>query len=304
MIIVSLMGGLGNQMFQYAAAKNLAIINNTTLKIDASNFRKLTKNKEHIVQLDCFNISASQACENEILKFKPSENKGFKIIRRVKKTLKLPVADIANSYVYSEPDASCFRPDFFDLGPDKYLIGYFNSYKYFHTIRDILIDEYTPKSEISIKAQEMIKQIEDSNSISVHIRRGDYITDPDVRKSIEGIITNRYYNNAIDCLLDRVNNPHFYVFSNDISWVIANFKVPASVTYVDINSPQRGFEDLWIMSKCRHNINAGGSTFSWWAAYLNRNKDKIVVRTEKISKHPQYNHPDDYFPPEWKVVAS
>ncbi len=87
-------------------------------------------------------------------------------------------------------------------------------------------------------------------------------------------------------------------------WVAKHFALAADVTYVDVNPPQRGFEDLWMMSKCKHNITAGGSTFSWWAAYLNRNPDKIVVRTEKISNDPQYDHPDDYFPPDWERVPS
>jgi hypothetical protein len=304
MIIISLMGGLGNQMFQYAAAKHLSILHNTALRIDASHFRKLTKNREHVFQLDCFNISAPQALKDEIFRYRPPESKRHKIMRRVRKTLKLPVADIANPCLYSEPDESHFKPDVLDLGPDKYLVGYLNSYKYFHPIRDILLSEYTPKNEISIKAREMIKQIENANSVSIHIRRGDYVEDPDVRKSIEGIMTDRYYRNAVESVADRVADPHFFVFSNDMTWVRAHFKIPFKTTYVDINPPDRGFEDLWIMSRCRHNITAGGSTFSWWGAYLNRNADKIVVRTEKISNHPQYNHPEDYFPPEWEIAAS
>ncbi len=304
MIIIGLMGGLGNQMFQYASAKHLSIIHNTALKIDALNFRKLTKNREHVFQLDCFNISAPQALENEISRYRPSESKGRKIMRRVKKTLNLPVMDMTSPYLYSEPDESNFKPDFFDLGPDRYLIGYFNSYKYFAPIRDILIGEYTPREDVSEKAKEMIDQIENANSVSIHIRRGDYVDDPDVRKSIEGIITDRYYGNAVAFMADRVVDPHFFVFSNDMTWVRAHFKIPFKVTYVDINPPHRGFEDLWIMSRCRHNITAGGSTFSWWAAYLNRYADKIVVRTEKISNHPRYNHPEDYFPPEWEIAAS
>jgi len=304
MIIINLMGGLGNQMFQYASAKHLSIIHNTPLKIDASNFRKLTKNREHVFQLDCFNISAPQASETEISMYKPSESRGRKFMRRVKKTLKLPVVDMTSPYLYSEPDESNFKPDFFGLGPDRYLIGYFNSYKYFAPIRDILIEEYAPREDIGEKAREMIHRIENANSVSIHIRRGDYIDDPDVRKSIEGIITDRYYKNAIEALADRITDPHFFVFSNDMNWVRAHFRIPFKVTCVDINPPHRGFEDLWIMSKCRHNITAGGSTFSWWGAYLNRNADKIVVRTGKISKDPQYNHPEDYFPPEWEIAAS
>ncbi len=304
MIIINLMGGLGNQMFQYAAAKHLSIIHNTTLKIDASNFRKLTKNREHIFQLDCFNISAAQASKDEISMYNPPELRHLKIMKRIRKTLKIPVADVANPHLYSEPDGSGFKPDFFGLGPDRYLIGYFNSYKYFAPIRDLLIEEYTPREDISEKAEEMIHRIENENSVSIHIRRGDYVDDPDVKKSIEGIITDRYYRNAVELMADRVSDPHFFVFSNDMGWVRTHFRIPFKVTYADFNPPDRGFEDLWIMSRCRHNITAGGSTFSWWAAYLNRNADKIVVRTEKISNDPQYNHPEDYFPPEWEIAAS
>jgi hypothetical protein len=94
------------------------------------------------------------------------------------------------------------------------------------------------------------------------------------------------------------------VISNDIAWVKKHHSFPCDVTYVDFNSPQRGYEDLWLMSRCKHNITAGGSTFSWWAGYLNTNKDKIVVRTKDVNNDPLYNHPSDYFPPEWMVVPS
>jgi Glycosyl transferase family 11 len=304
MIIVNMMGGLGNQMFQYATARHLSIINATTLKIDASNFRKLTANKEHVFQLGCFSISAPQALKNEIRKYKTRKSRLSNILNFIKMPW-LPGASHAKlDLLYEEPDGSEFNPGFFELGPDRYLIGYFNSYKYFAPIRTILIEEYTPRNDISVKAREMIKQIKNTNSVSVHIRRGDYITDSNVHKSIAGIITENYYSNAINSMLSRLAAPHFYIFSNDMPWVIDNFKIPASVTYVDINPPQRGFEDLWIMSRCKHNITAGGSTFSWWAAYLNQNPDKIVVRTEKISNDPKYNHPDDYFLPEWEAVKS
>jgi len=89
-----------------------------------------------------------------------------------------------------------------------------------------------------------------------------------------------------------------------MQWVKDNFRIPFEVTFVDFNSAQKGFEDLWLMSQCKHNITAGGSTFSWWAAYLNQNVDKIIIRTEKISNDPIYNFPEDYFPPEWAVVTS
>ncbi|RZB35282.1 MAG: hypothetical protein SRB1_01050 [Desulfobacteraceae bacterium Eth-SRB1] len=304
MIIINLMGGLGNQMFQYAAAKQLSIIHNTTLKIDASNFKKLTSNNEHVFQLDCFRITTQQASKEEVNKYKTPGSRLRNLIGLVSRTLPGHATDKNLDLLYEEPDGSAFKDVFLDLGPDRYLIGYFNSYKYFSAIRDILINEYTPKSDISAPAQEMIKQIENTNSVSIHIRRGDYFSDPGVRQCIEGIITDNYYHNALEYIFQRTNTPHFYIFSDDMPWVIKNFRVPASVTYVNINPPQRGLEDLWMMSRCKHNITAGGSTFSWWAAYLNRNADKIVVRSKKTSNDIKYNHPDDYFPPEWQIVPS
>jgi len=303
MIIINLMGGLGNQMFQYASAKHLAIVHDTVLKTDPSNFRKMTLNKEHALQLDCFRVTAPQALKEEIRKFNPKEKRFGRIRRAVSKLFASRAFGMNDGLVYREPDGSEFKPDFFKLGPDRYLIGYFNSYKYFSPIRDLLIKEFSPR-DISVKAQELIKQIEDTNSVGVHIRRGDYVTDPDVHKCIEGILTDAYYRNATDYMLSRLDAPHFFVFSNDMPWVIENFKVPARITYVDINPPHRGFEDLWMMSRCKHNIIAGGSTFSWWAAYLNQNPEKIVVRTAKISNESLYDHPDDYFPPGWEIVAS
>ncbi|MCG6533237.1 MAG: alpha-1,2-fucosyltransferase [Syntrophales bacterium LBB04] len=303
MIIINLMGGLGNQMFQYAAAKHLSIIHNTSLKIDTEDFRKLTVNKEHILQLDCMNIRAEQAFSEEIKKFKPRKRLN-RMFNRILRTFTGEPLRINRNLLYEEPAGSAFKDNFFDLGPDRYLIGYFNSYKYFDPIRNMLIEEYSPWEHITIEAQEIIKQIEESNSVSIHIRRGDYVNDPNVHKGIAGIITDNYYKNAVNRMAALVDDPHFYVFSNDMPWVRENFKIPFRTTYVDINSPQKGYEDLWIMSKCRHNITAGGSTFSWWAAYLNQNASKIVVRTERINNDPQYNHPDDYFPPGWETVPS
>jgi len=298
------MGGLGNQMFQYAAAKQLSVTHNTTLKIDASNFKKLTSNKEHVFQLDCFRITAQQASREDVIRYKPPRSRLRNLIGLASRISSLHVTDKNLDLLYEEPDGSAFKDGFPELGPDRYLIGYFNSYKYFSAIRNILINEYTPKSHISGPAQEMIKQIENTNSVSIHIRRGDYFSDPGVHQCIDGIITDHYYRNALEYIFQRTNTPHFYIFSDDMPWVMKNFRIPASVTYVNINPPQRGFEDLWMMSRCKHNITAGGSTFSWWAAYLNRNAGKIVVRTEKISNDIKYNHPDDYFPQEWQIVPS
>lgn len=304
MIVISLMGGLGNQMFQYASARRLALIHDTPLRIDASNFHKRTKNREHNLQLDQFNLSAPQASRDELKGYRIPQKRVRRVRNFIARTLGFPKANGEAGMVYEEPAGSAFKKEFFQLGPDVYLLGYFNSYKYFNDIREILAEEFTPRYPVGEKTREMVAQIENSPSVAIHVRRGDYVTDPDVRRCLEGIITDEYYHNALEVIGRRVPSPHFYVFSNDMPWVRSHFILPGKVTYVDINPPQRGFEDLWMMSRCRHNITAGGSTFSWWAAYLNPHPDKIVVRTEKISNDPAYNHPEDYFPPEWEAVPS
>lgn len=295
------MGGLGNQMFQYATAKRLSIINNTELRIDASNFKKLTSNSEHTFQLTNFNLSAKQASRSEIWKIVQPTNP---LARALGSMLGRSPVKAKTNAIFREPDGCDFKPEVLELESDRYLVGYFNSYKYFDSIRTVLLDEYKLKEAISLPGQKILKLIEATNSVSLHIRRGDYVSDPAVYKGMEGIITDRFYRNAVDHVAAKVNSPHFFVFSNDMAWVKENFNIPYPITYVDINSAQRGFEDLWLMSRCKHNITAGGSTFSWWAAYLNPNVNKIVVRTEKISNVSKYNYPQDYFPIGWTSVAS
>lgn len=304
MIIVNLMGGLGNQMFQYAAARHIAILRQTSLKIDTSRFKKLTLNKEHTVQLTDFRIVAEQATDHEISAYVKRESRYSRFLRQLIPLLRRSAEERASAFLYEEPAGSAFKPDILNIGPDGYLIGHFNSYKYFSPIRDVLVREFSPRESVSEEARRVLHQIGTTTSVGIHIRRGDYVTDPNVRKSVDGIITDHYYANAIRHVMSRVTGAHFFIFSNDMPWVLENVKIPARVTYVNSNPPQRGFEDLWLMSRCRHNIVAGGSTFSWWAAYLNENPDKLIIRTEKISNDPMYNHPEDYFPPEWEVVAS
>lgn len=301
MIIINLMGGLGNQMFQYAMAKHLSIINETELKIDTSNFRKLTLNKEHTFQLADFNISAQQASRREIWKIaRPASP----LARIIGNALGISPLKSKSNTIFREPEGSAFKPCILDIKADSYLIGYFNSYKYFDTIRNVLIDEFTPRKEISLQGRDMLMSIESSNSVSLHIRRGDYVDSPDVYKCIEGIITDRFYHNAVALIASKVVAPHFFVFSNDMTWVRENFRIPYQATFVDFNTALRGYEDLWLMSRCKHNITAGGSTFSWWAAYLNQNDNKIVVRTEQVSNDAKYNYPTDYFPSGWETAES
>lgn len=304
MIIVNLMGGLGNQMFQYATSKRLSLSLNTELKIDISGFGKNTRNREHTYQLGHFNIQASHATSTDLLRFRTRKRKYARFIPDVREWTFHLRGRTSGTNFYEEAAGSGFKPGILELQDNTYLYGYLNSYKYFDSIRKELLLEYKPKSRLTDDGRRTETLIEKTGSISIHFRRGDYVDDPEIRKGVDGIITEPYFRNALDILLEKIPDSRLFVFSNDIAWVKERHSFPCDVTFVDFNPPQRGYEDLWLMSRCKHNITAGGSTFSWWAAYLNPNMDKIVVRTKDVNNDPLYNHPSDYFPPEWVVVPS
>jgi hypothetical protein len=304
MIIVNIMGGLGNQMFQYAAARHLAILNDTELKIDSSNFYRHTANREHTLQIQHFRITAAEATFKESRRFRRYKKRHYRFLRSLGNLLRRSPQQDENLLYYEETGGSRFNPEFFAPASDRYLFGYFNSYKYFDPIRELLMREFAPREEPGEEARNALKLMESTNSVSIHFRRGDYVTDPNIKSGVSGIITDDYYRNAISHISEAVETPHFFVFSNDIGWARENFSVPFEVTFIGFNPPQRGYEDLWLMSRCRHNITAGGSSFSWWAAYLNPNEEKIVIRTKDVNGDPKFNHPDDFFPPGWRIAAS
>jgi hypothetical protein len=304
MIIVNLMGGLGNQMFQYATATHLSLLLGAELKIDASEFRKRTRNPDLTFQLDHFGLQASHSTETDLLFFRRRKHLHSRLLSRLRLWVFHPEKRKMRANYYEETGGSRFKPEVLELGDNTYLLGHFNSYKYFAPIRKKLSLEYVPKEKLSDKGARTEKMIEKTESISIHFRRGDFVHDPEVSKGIDGIITEAYFRNALARVLEKTRNPHVFVFSNDIAWIKEHHSFPCDVTYVDFNPSQRGYEDLWLMSRCKHNITAGGSTFSWWAAYLNPNEEKIVVRTKNVNNDPPYNHPSDYFPPGWVTVPS
>ncbi|MCC6447868.1 MAG: alpha-1,2-fucosyltransferase, partial [Chitinophagaceae bacterium] len=162
---------------------------------------------------------------------------------------------------------------------DVYLEGYWQTEKYFKEISDILRKEFTFKIPPSEANQRMLDTIRLHNSVSIHIRRTDYITDPASSKDM-GFCDIPYYKRAVSYLAERVADPHFYVFSDDMNWVRSNFALNFPVTYVDLNNADTNYEDMRLMSSCKHNIIAN-STFSWWGAWLNSSEKKIVIAPKK-----------------------
>lgn len=269
------MGGLGNQMFQYAAARRLAHFNNTNLKIDLSWFDNICEvDSFRAYALDEFAIQESFATREEVdaLKF---QAQGF-FAGLLTKTMGRQTGG-ARSYIREKQFH--LDPDILHLNDGVYLDGYWQSEKYFKDIETIIRQEFTIKSEMTVKSLAIKNQIKSTNSVSLHIRRGDYVSNPHTKK-YHGSCNVKYYFRCVENLTLKVKHPHFFVFSDDPEWTRVNLKLPYPATFVDHNPPEKGYEDLKLMSLCKNHIIAN-SSFSWWGAWLNPDSDKTVIAPDR-----------------------
>jgi hypothetical protein len=270
MIIVKLIGGLGNQLFQYALGRHLAIKNNTELKLDSTGFH--TYYKLHKYSLQSLNVIENIATGKEIEKFSATP-KGIasKLASKIK-------GEEGKYRMIIEPGFHFF-PEILNAPDNSYLDGYWQTEKYFKEIEGIIRKECTVKNALAGKDLEVSQKMKSTNAVSMHIRRADYVKDT-VTQDVLGTISIEYYQSAAAHIAEKFPGPHFFVFSDDHHWVKENIRLNHPVTYVDHNQADKNYEDLRLMSLCRHNVVAN-SSFSWWGAWLNNNPDKIVIAPRK-----------------------
>lgn len=277
MIIAKLSGGLGNQMFQYAFGRRLSLKNNTPLKLDVSELSMPLKGEytPREYGLNVFSINASIAQEDELKKY--SKTKFEKIIDF--SLLHLPI-NINKLYV-REPYFHFFKRAL-KAPKDSYLDGYWQSEKYFTEIRNTLLNDYSLSAEVSEKTAQLAKEIQNCNSVSIHVRRGDYISIAS-NSGLYEVCDVKYFMTAMDKISAVISNPKFYIFSDDSEWFRQNVKTNYLVEFVTHNSGKDSFQDIYLMSLCKHNIIAN-SSFSWWGAWLNKNPQKCVIAPERWFK--------------------
>ncbi len=270
MIVVKLYGGLGNQMFQYAFGRYLSHKNKTKLVLDINSFdmQKLRKYELNIFNFKTFFLTNTQ---RNTFFLPPHASFLNKAIYRLSKFF-------YNNIVVIEPRFS-FSYDLLNISPRAYLEGYFQSEKYFIEIKEIIKKDFTFHSPLNIDNKNMLNIIKNTNSVSLHIRRGDYVLNPNTNR-IHGICDIDYYFKSTEYMCSNTENPIFFIFSDDMNWVKQNIKIKAEHYYVDFNNSQNDFEDMRLMSFCKHNIIAN-SSFSWWGAWLNDNRNKIVIAPKK-----------------------
>jgi hypothetical protein len=180
---------------------------------------------------------------------------------------------------FYEKNAFIYDPAFFDIGRNVNIFGYFQSEKYFKFIRKDILNIFKFKGASDPNYLEVVRKIQASNSVSVHIRRGDYVLNK-TANAFHGVLSIAYYKKALNHIKANVAKPKIFLFSDDPEWVRKNFSFIGRFDLVDFNRGELSYRDMELMSLCKHNIIAN-SSFSWWGAWLNLNKDKIVIAPKK-----------------------
>ena len=289
-VITHLIGGLGNQMFQYAAGYALSRRLNASLKCDISEF---AEHKAH----NGLEISKIFNCAIK----RPSPTELDNVLgRNARKGILKRIKIITLSYLYNQHVLiDRYKPeDGIKLKAPSYIKGYWQSEKYFndysHEIRRI----FDFRSAMDGRNQEISNHISSSDSISLHVRRGDYITNRKAKREL-GTVPMSYFKSAIAYITKKVASPRFFVFSDDQRWVKSNLHTGFPTDYIENNKGPCSFFDMQLMSQCRHHIITN-SSFSWWGAWLNPDQEKIVIGPRRWFANPKrlYNP----CPPEWVLM--
>lgn len=289
MLIQKMVWWLWNQMFQYAYIKGLSLKNKTDFKLDITEYKTY---KLHKYSLKCFNLENKYSKKNEIPFYENvfSNNKYINfLLNKIKWIIKR-----LNKNHFIEKQLN-FDKDFFKI-KYWYIEWYFSTEKYFIDFEDEIRNGFKFNILPSKKNKEIMNIINSCNSISVHIRRWDYVDNKKIR-NIYQVCNLDYYNKAINLIKSKVDNPIFFFFSNDIEWVKQNLKIDYESYYIDWNNADTNYEDMRLMSLCKHNI-IPNSTFSWWWAWLNNNKEKIVIAPKKWFNNTSMNY-TDIVPDKW-----
>ena len=283
MIIVNLKGGTGNQLFQYALGRHLALKNNDVLKLDIDGLVRANETGDiyRPFNLEAFALEKNLASEEEVRALKYPYgivSKGWRFIR----------------FKLLRDKNTTFHPAVLNWTGDIFLDGYWQSPRYFDEIRDVLLQDLQLKDGFGPAAERFAGQIRNNAAVSLHVRRGDYVKNPRVLKEC-GICSVDYYKAAMAHIEATAPSPTYFIFSDDIAWVKEHLPVGDRAVFVqgpDITD----VEELMLMSLCQHNIIAN-SSFSWWGAWLNQHEDKVVVAPTPWFNASVYDR--DLIPPSW-----
>ena len=290
-----LQGGLGNQLFQYAIARALSERYQVNFALDRSWFAISQDGvTPRQFQLELLNIPGISYSNSPFPK-KPSRLQRF-------------LQNIVSSgpIIHYQKNAFDFDPTLFNLrnikNRDLYLSGYWQGFPYIETIRPILQKDFELRASTSPHYQPYLKQIAESESVMLHIRRGDYIDSPSAAQ-FHGVLPLDYYLNAISAIQSTMADTHFYVFSDDLPWAKAALPKNLKMTFVE-NSMQADatVQELQLMRACKHHIIAN-SSLSWWGAWLKNNIDGLIFAPNRWIRDDKQDL-TNLLPPQWQQLSA
>lgn len=284
---------MGNQMFQYALGRSLSIKRGVPLGLDLTflldrtpipNFTNFTFRN---YALDVFNIEANIATKKDIPFLYRKHNLGI-FMRYIdyfrRKFVSTPGKEKQDCH---------FDPAILELGTNAYLEGWWQSYKYFESVSDIIRKDFTLKNKLPINIENLKEGIEKENSLCIHVRRGDY-----VGNSHHEVVNKEYYDKGIEIIKSLTNIDKIYVFSDDIKWCEENLKFPYPTMFVGKEYIGEKDEGHMILMKSCKNFIIPNSSFSWWGAWLSDYKDKVVIVPKQWFRDASINS-DDLIPNGW-----
>jgi len=258
-------------MFQYACGRALAYKHRSELFIDTT---RLTKRKSgpgitsRSYELSIFCINVKEPDDDNLKKAKPLFYRLLNVL-----SIRTGLSGIQTTKYFIEHEF-CYNNSINKVGKNCFLSGYWQSERYFQNIQSVIREEFRFKPLTDPKNIEWLNKIENENSVSLHIRRADFVNNK--YHDIHGTCSVDYYKKAARYIADKVKRPVFFVFSDSIDWVRKNLILPFPCEYISGNSGEQSYIDMQLISLCKHNIIAN-SSFSWWGAWLNQNPEKIVI---------------------------
>lgn len=276
MIITKISDGFGNQLFMYACGYAASRRLSTKLALDltylsTNNLRKYELNKLNIVYDKIYSV----------------DNIRYPLNIAIRKILHFIIQ--CQYKIFREKDAYKYDGRILNISKNSYLFGYWQTEKYFQEFRKDILEMFTPRQELSHACSSLIEKVKSCNSVAIHVRRGDYV-------KLGICLDTSYYKHAFDILNKRFEGLTYFVFSDDVEYSKHIFKdIKCKFEFIENSSSNSTLDDFFVMKECKHIIMAN-SSYSWWAAWLNDNPNKIVIcpkNKQSIS---------DFYPKEWIVV--
>lgn len=310
-LTVHLAGGLGNQLFQYAFGRRLALANEAKLCLDASGYKSGTTpdyaRGVRVCELSNFAIAGTIVEDRNLVAERKRLAPRTWAGRKLQKWWNILIILVGRTKPYYlrreivEPEANHFRFDrrVYDrtFRGEISVRGFWQTQKYFSEIEELLRKELVVRHELTGRNLELAKALQDTVSVCVHVRHGDNASQIAARL---GVLPREYYLAAVRALGEALESPHYFVFSDDVSWAKDLLPAGDRVTYVDENRGARSYEDLRLMSLGKHHVIAN-STFGWWGAWLGKREGQIVYAPKRYYQNVDRPNPDLY-PATWRQI--